>query len=289
MGVTATESIWPSRLRELRKAKSQADNKEYLLADVAKAVGCSLSYLSRLERAKARPDPATLIKLAQYYEVDPKSIELASDQQPGRRLTIEKLVGAYLRLCRQKAGLSIEGQRDKYLPMRVSAALVRQLEAGQRAFAQQDEISRRSAEAAGAASVDELKASALSSYAVHELDEVLEHLHPGLLAQASGGECYIDALDERVHVPPSVQGHMAAGDVAVLVTTNIFGPAVPRGSYLIASDGEPRVGSLAIAWTGSVGSAVIVIEGGALRPETPPQIVHLAGRRLSPVRLIVLP
>lgn len=277
--------IWRNRLRELRAEKSRLDG-EFTLAKLFEETGLSISYLSRLERGKSRPDPATLDKLAAVYNVDPASIEIGHDAEP-QRLTNEKIAGAYVRLRRQQRGISMRTQAERYrLP--VSEAFVRMVEAGQRALRDDDELSIETARAAGHDTVAELTSAAMVAFEAGELDNVLLALH-GPLSRDDVVACQVAGTDEVTPAPAEVKAYVREGDYIIRLATPVLGLAVPAGAYLVARQEAALQGHPAILWIDDVPYPVLHVGDTGLQLDRAARGLATAARRMDLVTAIVFP
>ena len=223
--------IWPNRLRELRKAMNSPKAKAASLEEVAGALGCSYSYLSKLERGHQRPDRSMLARLAAFYSVPIDTIALS-----GGRVEIDdqKIIGAYIRVLRKNERISIQALAHD---LGMSASQLRLIEAGQRPFDTADDVTRRIAAFFDYASADDFLEEARSAGGSKKLLAELEDLHPNAFVSDEWRGLTLFG-GERIGVPPHVRERMNAGELAFLVNGPVPNWRFLEGSYLVGHPGN---------------------------------------------------
>jgi transcriptional regulator with XRE-family HTH domain len=235
---------FPNRLRALREPRTRSDGSKLLIEDVAAKVGCSIGYLARLERGLQRPNRQLLEALAAFYEVSPDSIE---EGEVKVEMTDAKIVGAWLRVLRQRKRLSIDAVA-RAMPMKVSASQVRLIEAGQRAFAPGDSLIESMAAFLGGGSAMQAFEAAKAAYRAGELDESLRELHPQVYPILAEPRAFRMGLrDEPVELPDYVAKRMHEGEVAYFIDRQVDGEVILQaGSFCIVPSKAALGGGLVL-------------------------------------------
>lgn len=243
------DEIWPNRLRELRQYKIHPHGRPTHLSDVASYLGCTISYLSKLERGRQRPDDSVIEALANYYSVPASEIATGT---PHVEIDELKLIGAWIRVRRKGRRISIEALAKE---LEVSPSLIRLVEVGQREFQQEDRLSNDLAHFFQMASVGELTRTALAAADQPDVRSELSLLHPTAVAQSSPRAITL-TKGTPVTVPPDVERHLEPGLQAIMVEEAPEGhpsdadalcAPLPPGTFLITRAGAMPLNGLVVA------------------------------------------
>ena len=243
------DEIWPNRLRELRQNKIHPHGRPTHLSDVASYLGCSISYLSKLERGRQRPDDSVIEALANYYSVPAGEIAMGT---PHVEIDELKLIGAWIRVRRKGWRISIEALAKE---LEVSPSLIRLVEAGQRKFQPEDRLSSDLASFFQMASVGDLTRTALAAADQPDVRSELSLLHPTAVEQSSPRAITL-TKGTPVAVPSSVERYLEPGLQAIMVEeaserhprdADALCRPLPPGTFLITRAGALPHNGLAVA------------------------------------------